>query len=236
VLGKEVPPDEVAAIFFEPIQGEGGYIVPPAGFFRQLRKLADRHGILLVDDEIQAGYMRTGRFLALDNFGARADIYAMAKSLGGGFPLAATVARRSLGDTPAGAHAGTFGGNLVAVAAAEASLDYVRRNMRSLQSQVRRKGKRIMRRLREMEGRYELVGDVRGIGMMIGMELVKSKEGKEYAVAERDAVMKSCFNHGLILLPAGRSALRIIPPITMSDSNIDKGLDIIEDAIREASG
>lgn len=235
VLGKEVPPEEVAAIFFEPIQGEGGYIVPPMGFFRQLRELADRHGILLVDDEIQAGYMRTGRFLALDNFGAKADIYAMAKSLGGGFPLAATVARRSLGDTPAGAHAGTFGGNLVAVAAAEASLDYVTRNMRSLQGQVKRKGKRMMKRLGEMEDRYELVGDVRGIGMMIGMELVKSKEGKEYATRERDAVMKACFNRGLILLPAGRSALRIIPPITMSDSNIDKGLDIIEETIRETS-
>lgn len=235
VLGKEIPPEEVAAIFFEPIQGEGGYIVPPSGFFRKLRKLADRHGILLVDDEIQAGYMRTGKFLALDHFGARADIYTMAKSLGAGFPLAATVARRSLGDTPAGAHAGTFGGNLVAVAAAEASLDYVRRNMRSLQDQVRRKGKRIMKRLKEMEERYELVGDVRGIGMMVGMELVKTKEGKEYAVGERDAVMKECFNSGLILLPAGKSALRIIPPITISDSNIEKGLDIVEGAISKTS-
>jgi 4-aminobutyrate aminotransferase len=235
ILGREVPPEEVAAIFFEPIQGEGGYVVPPRNFFKGLRELADKHGILLVDDEIQAGYMRTGKFLTLDNFGVDADIYTMAKSIGGGFPLGATVARRSLGDTPEGSHAGTFGGNLVAIAAANASLDYVRKNMRSLQAQAVSKGGRIMRRLNEMKESYEIVGDVRGIGMMIGMELVKSKDSKEYAIKERDKVIMDCFNQGLILLPAGKSAIRVIPPITISIANLEKGLDIIEEAVKASS-
>lgn len=235
ILGREVPPEEVAAIFFEPIQGEGGYVVPPRNFFKGLRELADKHDILLVDDEIQAGYMRTGEFLALSNFGVEADIYTMAKTLGGGFPLAATVARRSLGDTPAGSHAGTFGANLVAVAAADASLDYLKRNMRSLQNQVREKGSKIMKRLNEMKESYEMVGDVRGIGMMIGMELVNNKESKEYAVKERDKVIMDCFNKGLILLPAGKSTIRVIPPITISTANLEKGLDIIEEAIKTNS-
>ena len=123
LLGSEVPPEEVAAIFFEPIQGEGGYIVPPKGFFKMLRELADKHGILLVADEIQAGYMRTGKFLALDNFGVAADIYTMSKSLGSGMPFAATISRKSLGNVRAGEHAGTFGGNLLAVAGANAALN-----------------------------------------------------------------------------------------------------------------
>ncbi|MDE1874187.1 MAG: aminotransferase class III-fold pyridoxal phosphate-dependent enzyme [Candidatus Micrarchaeota archaeon] len=233
ILKREVPPEEVAAIFFEPIQGEGGYIVPPRGFFKELRRLADKHGILLVDDEIQAGYMRTGKFLALSNFGTVADIYTFAKSFGAGFPLAATVARKSLGDTPAGAHAGTFGGNLVASAAASASLDYIKHNMRSLQKGIVRKGGKIMKRMNELKERYEYVGDVRGIGLMIGVELVKSKSTKEYAPNERNSVIMDCFKKGLVLLPAGRSAIRIIPPLTVSDGNIDKGLDILEEAIKK---
>jgi 4-aminobutyrate aminotransferase len=232
ILDKEVPPDEVAAIFFEPVQGEGGYIVPPKGFFKGLRELADDYGILLVDDEIQAGYMRTGKFLALNNFGVNADIYTMAKAIGGGLPLAATISRTSLGDTPAGSHAGTFGGNLVAVAAANASLNYVRRNMRNLQAQVREKGRTIMKRLNEMKERYEIIGDVRGIGMMIGTELVKNKKTKEYAIKEKDGILMECFNNGLLLLPAGKSTIRFIPPITISKANLEKGLDIFEEAVK----
>ncbi len=235
ILGKEVPPNEVAAIFFEPIQGEGGYVVPPRGFFKELRKLADEHGILLVDDEIQAGYMRTGKFLALSNFGTVADIYTFAKSFGAGFPLAATVARKSLGDTPAGSHAGTFGGNLVASAAATASLDYIKRNRRGLERSIARKGAKIMKRMNEMKETYELVGDVRGMGLMIGVEFVKSKEGKEYATKERDSIIVDCFNKGLVVLPAGSSTIRIIPPLTILESNIDKGLDVLEEAIKNNS-
>lgn len=235
ILEREVPPSEVAAIFFEPIQGEGGYIVPPKGFFKQLRELADKHGILLVDDEIQAGYMRTGKFLALSNFGVAADIYTMAKALGAGLPLAATISKTSLGDTAPGQHAGTFGGNLVAVAAANASLKYVKRNMRGLQLQVKRKSKAIFKRLNEMKESYEIVGDVRGIGLMIGMELVKNKKSKEYAIKEREKIVTDCFNNGLLLLSAGRSTIRIIPPITISSVNIEKGLDVLEEAIKNNS-
>jgi acetylornithine/succinyldiaminopimelate/putrescine aminotransferase len=138
ILKKEVDPQEVAAIFFEPIQGEGGYIVPTKSFMKGLRKLADEHGILLVTDEIQAGYMRTGKFLALENFGIEADIYTMAKALGGGLPIGATIARKSLGDLPSGAHANTFGGNHIAVAAASASLNYVKAHKREKRNDIQK--------------------------------------------------------------------------------------------------
>ncbi len=235
ILGDEIPANEVAGIVFEPIQGEGGYIVPPKGFFKGLRELADRHDFLLVDDEVQAGYMRTGKFLALNNFGVVADIYTMAKAAGGGLPIGITVARSSLGDTPAGSHAGTFGGNLVSIAAANATLDYTKRNMRSLESQVKIKGRKIMKRLEEMKDRYEIVGDVRGIGLMLAVEFVKNKKTKDYAIEERDDILKYCFDNGLLLLPTGKSAVRIIPPITISQSNLEKGLDVFEEAIKNNS-
>jgi 4-aminobutyrate aminotransferase len=235
ILEKEVSADEVAAIIIEPIQGEGGYIVPPKSFVKGLRELASEKGILLIADEVQSGYMRTGKFLALDNFGVEADIYSMAKALGGGLPFGATVTRRSLGDIPSGSHANTFGGNLLAVAAANASLDYVRKNMKGLQAQVKEKGAVIVKRLNEMKERYEIVGDVRGIGLMIGVELVKNKKTKEYAQKERERVLVDCFDNGLLLLPAGASTIRLIPPITMSKSNIEKGLDVFEAAVRKAN-
>jgi 4-aminobutyrate aminotransferase len=236
ILRKEVAPEEVAAIVIEPIQGEGGYIVPPRSFIRGLREIASENGILLIADEVQSGYMRTGKFLALDNFGVEADIYSMAKALGGGLPFGATVTRRSLGNIPGGAHANTFGGNLLAIAAANASLDYVKRNMGGLQAQVMRKGATVMRRLEEMKERYEIVGDVRGMGLMIGMELVKDKKTKDYGIKSKDAVLRGCFNNGLLLLPAGRSTIRIIPPITISEANLEKGLDILETSVKKAAG
>ncbi|HVA82901.1 MAG TPA: aminotransferase class III-fold pyridoxal phosphate-dependent enzyme [Candidatus Aquilonibacter sp.] len=235
IFAKEVPAKEFAAIFIEPVQGEGGYIVPPKGFFKQLRELADEHGILLVSDEIQAGYMRTGKFLALDNFGVDADIYTMAKALGGGLPIGATVTRTSLGDIPTGAHANTFGGNLVSIAAASASLDYVKKNQRSLEGAAKSKGAYVMKRLEEMKEQYAIIGDVRGIGLMIGVELVKNMRTKEPAIAERGKIIEECFMNGLLLLPAGISTIRIIPPITISQQNLEKGMDILEAAIRKAN-
>ncbi|MFP3288865.1 MAG: acetyl ornithine aminotransferase family protein [Candidatus Micrarchaeota archaeon] len=234
-LSKEVEPSEVAAIFIEPIQGEGGYIVPPKDYFKRLSKLAKENGILLVDDEVQAGYMRTGKFLALDNFGVEADIYTMAKALGAGLPIGATISRNSLGTIPIGSHANTFGGNLVSIAAANASLDYVKRNMKRLSTAIKKKGSFIMKRLKEMEKSYEIIGDVRGIGMMIGVEVVKNKYTKEYGIKEREEILNKCFNNGLLLLPAGISSIRIIPPLTMKMENIEKGLDIFEDAVKEVS-
>jgi 4-aminobutyrate aminotransferase len=235
ILEKEVSPDEVAAILIEPIQGEGGYVVPPVSFMKELRKIATEHGILLIADEVQSGYMRTGKFLALDNFGIEADIYTMAKALGGGLPLGATIARKSLGDIPPGSHGNTFGGNLPEIAAANASLDYVKKNHRQLQAHVKRKGAMMMKRLNEMKENYEIVGDVRGIGLMIGVELVKNKDTKEYnSEAVKDVLIDS-FNNGLVLLSAGKSTIRMIPPITISEVDMEKGLDIFEQAIKKAS-
>ncbi len=235
ILGKEYSSKEVAAIFVEPVQGEGGYIIPPKLFMKELRRVATDNGIILVSDEIQSGYMRTGKFLAMDNFGVTADIYTMAKALGGGLPLGATISKTALGNVPLGAHGGTFGANLASVAAGIASLNYVKRNKRALEKMVKDKNKIIMKRLNKMRDNYEIVGDVRGLGMMIAAEFVKSKKTKEPAIKEKDKILQECFNNGLILLGCGTSSIRLIPPITMSRENIEKGLDIFEDAIKAVS-
>lgn len=234
-LSKEVSAKEVAAIFIEPVQGEGGYIVPPRDFVREIRELASDNGIILVSDEVQAGYMRTGKFLAMDNFGVQADIYTMAKAIAAGLPMGATIVRRSLGDMPPGAHSNTFGGNLAAVAAADAQLGYVKSHMASLAEQAQSKGRAIMKRLSAMMERYEIIGDVRGLGLMIGIEFVKDRKSKEPAVSERDAVLMESFMNGLVMLPCGESSIRIIPPLTMSMRHIAEGLDILEDAIGRAA-
>lgn len=235
ILAKEYSPKEVAAIFVEPIQGEGGYIIPPKLFMKELRRVANENNILLVADEIQSGYMRTGKFLAMENFGVTADMYTMAKALGGGLPLAATISKSSLGDIPPGAHGGTYGGNLPAIAAGMASLNYVKRNKRSLERMVKEKNRIIMKRLNQLRERYEILGDVRGMGLMIAAEFVKSKKTKEPAIKEKDRILQECFNNGLVLLGCGSSSIRLIPPITMSKENIEKGLDVFEAAIKSVS-
>lgn len=236
ILKKEYSNREVASIFVEPVQGEGGYIIPPKLFMKELRRVANDNDILLVADEIQSGYFRTGKFLALDNFGVTADIYTMAKSLGGGLPIGATISRTSLGDVLPGAHGGTFGGNLISIAAATASLNYVKRNKRNLEREVREKNRRIMKRLNKMKEDYEIVGDVRGLGLMIAAEFVRDKKSKTPGVKEHEDVIKHCFDNGLVLLSCGDSTIRIIPPITMSSENVEKGLDIFEDAIKAVNG
>lgn len=234
-LSKDVSGKEIAAIFLEPVAGEGGFIVPPKEFVKGVREIADDYGIPLVSDEVQAGYMRTGKFLALDNFGVEADIYTMAKSLGSGFPIGATITRKSLGDVPEGVHSNTFGGNLVAVAAANALLGYVKKNLPALSSETVEKGRLVLGRLNAMKELYGILGDVRGLGMMIGIEFVKDKETKEPAVEERDAVVAEAFKNGLLTLPSGTSVIRIMPPVTMSIKNISKGLDILESAIEKVN-
>ncbi len=232
VLTEELSPKEVGAIFIEPIQGEGGYVVPPKEFVKGIREIATDNGMLLVSDEVQAGYMRTGKFLALDNFGVEADIYTMAKAAGGGLPIGITVVRHSLGDIPEGAHSNTFGANLASIAGANATLDYVKKNMPTLREYSSGKGKLIMKRLNEMKERYEIVGDVRGIGMMIGVEIVTDKSSKDPGVRQHEEILKLCFEKGLLLMPAGTSTLRIIPPLTISKQSLEKGLDILEDAVK----
>ncbi len=231
-LSKEVSPREVSAIFIEPVQGEGGYIVPPKEFVKEIRKIATENGMLLVSDEVQAGYMRTGKFLAMDNFGVEADIYTMAKASGGGLPLGITITRSSLGDIPEGAHSNTFGGNLASISGASATLEYVKKNMSMLTKASDEKSRFIMKRLDEMKERYEILGDVRGLGMMIGIELVTDKKSKTPAAMQRDEILKYCHSKGLLLLPAGVSSIRIIPPLTVSKPSLEKGLDILEEAIK----
>jgi len=234
ILSKEYSQKEVAAIFVEPVQGEGGYIIPPKSFMKELRRVATENNILLVSDEIQAGYMRTGKFLAMDNFGVTADMYTMAKALGGGLPLAATITKTS-NDIPLGAHGGTFGGNLAAVAGAIASLNYVKRNRKSLENMVKEKNKLMMKRLNQMKEEYEILGDVRGLGMMIAAEFVKDKSTKEFAIKEKEMILRECFDNGMMLLGCGTSCIRLIPPITMSKENIEKGLDIFENAVKKVN-
>ena len=234
-LSKEVSGREIAAFVFEPIQGEGGYVVPPMDYFKEIKKLADDYGMLLIDDEVQAGYMRTGKFLALDNFGIKADIYTMAKAVGGGMPLGVTVTSTSLGDIPSGSHATTFGGNLVSIAAANASIKYILSNKQKISREVVQKGALMMKRLVQMKEDYEIIGDVRGIGLMIGVELVKDKKSKVPAVKEREGILNNLFQSGMLVLPAGESSIRLIPPLTISYENLEKGMDLFESAIAKAS-
>ena len=233
ILKREAAAGEIAAIFFEPIQGEGGYIVPPKSFVKGLRELADDNEILLVSDEIQAGYMRTGKFLALDNFGVKADIYTMAKSIGAGMPMAATIANSKLSDMPQGKHSGTFAGNLAIVAGAYEQLKHVSKNKRKIEMEVKEKGRVAMKRLQEMRNDYEIVGDARGIGMMLAIEIVKDKKTKIPDPKSRDAILKTALDNGLLALGCGDSSVRILPPLNIAKSSLEKGLDILESAIRK---
>ncbi|MEM3841247.1 MAG: aminotransferase class III-fold pyridoxal phosphate-dependent enzyme [Candidatus Micrarchaeaceae archaeon] len=234
-LAKEASPKEVSAIMFEPIQGEGGYIVPPLDYFKELKRLADENGMLMIADEVQSGYMRTGKFLALDNFGVTADIYTMAKSLGGGLPIGATITSNALGDIPYGKHANTFGGNFAVAAGGYEALKQIWAKKDRLSKEIVEKGKYIMKRLERMKEDYEIIGDVRGIGLMIGVEFVKDKKSKEPAPDDRDRIQLECFDNGLLLLPSGESTIRIIPPLTVKKSTVDAGLDIFEDAVKKVS-
>ncbi len=234
-LSKEVDPKEVAALISEPIQGEGGYIVPPKDYFKELKKVLDEHDILLISDEVQAGYMRTGKFLAMDNFGVKADIYTMAKSVGAGLPLGVTITDKRLGNIPEGSHANTFGGNLAVIAGAQAQLDHISRNKKKISEEVAKKGKLAKKRLEEMQEQYEIVGDARGIGLMLAIEIVRDKGTKQPAPDIREKILMESFANGLLMLPAGESTIRIIPPLTIPDHSLTKGLDILERAISKAN-
>lgn len=229
IFSMEVDPDEVAAIFVEPVQGEGGYIVPPVTFMLRLRKLCDKYGMLLVADEAQSGCFRTGKFLAMEHFGVKPDIVCLAKGLGGGLPIGATISSKKIMDWPKGSHASTFGGNLASCAAANAVMDIFAE--KGFGKMVERKGDYIMKRLREMQAKHEIIGDVRGLGMMLAIELVKNRETKEPAVHEQEKLITECFKRGLLLLPAGQSAVRIVPPLVMEQEDIDCGLGILESVL-----
>jgi len=225
----EVAPEEVAAIFVEPVLGEGGYVVPPPGFLPRLRRLCDEHGILLVADEVQSGCFRTGRFLASMHAGVTPDIVCLGKAIGGGLPFGVTVASDEVMDWPPGSHASTFGGNNLACAASLAVMNLLREE--GFGDRVTARGGYLLQRLRELAERHPIIGDVRGLGLMVGMELVRDPSTKEPARAERETILRRAFKQGLVLLPAGESVIRVSPPLIMDEEDIDTGVDILDRAM-----
>lgn len=221
--------DDAAAVFMEPIAGESGYIVPPKAWVKGVRKLCDEHGLLLVADEVQSGCYRTGRFLALEHFGVVPDIVCLSKSIGGGIPLGATVASRTIMRWPRGAHANTFGGNLVACAAGVAALQFMRK--KKLGQNAMRVGSYMLKRLKGMQKNHEIVGDVRGLGLMIGVELVKDRKTKAFAKQRRREILCMVAEKGLLMLPAGESTIRISPPLTLTKQQAVRGLEMLEESL-----
>ena len=228
-----VAPDEVAAIVVEPIQGEGGYVVPPPAFLHGLRDLATEHGIILVVDEVQSGMGRTGKMFASEHFGLKADVVNIAKGIASGLPLGVTCARADVMSWPPGAHASTFGGNPVSCAAANATIKLLKEGLVANAATV---GAYLSNGLRELQGKHRLIGDVRGIGLMIGVELVRDRETKERAVEERNALVQAMFRRGVLVLGAGKNAIRIAPPLVFTKSQADSLLRVMDDALAEVSG
>ncbi len=228
ILGHILPPDEVAGILVESIQGEGGYIVPPPGFFPALRELCDKHEILLIADEVQSGMGRTGKWWAIEHFDVEPDIVTAAKGIASGMPLGATIARKSVMDWPRGSHGNTYGGNPLACAAALATLDLIENEYMQNASDV---GQYALDALEEIMVRHPHIGDVRGIGLMIGVEFVRDRKSKTPDEEFRERVADLAFERGLILLGCGKSVIRIAPPLSVSRVEIDEGLTIFEEAM-----
>jgi 4-aminobutyrate aminotransferase len=225
-----VPPEEVAAIFVEPIQGEGGYIVPPPEFHQELYRVAKKYGILLVADEVQSGMGRTGEMFAMEHFGVTPEIIAIAKGIASGLPLGAMVARADIMDWEAGSHASTFGGNPLSCQAALATIDLLEKDL--MVNAVLR-GQQLMAGLTELQKSVECIGDVRGLGLMIGVELVKDRETKERAADWRDKLIQGAFQKGLLLLGCGENTIRICPALPVSRNEIDVFLNIFQESLRE---
>jgi len=230
LFAKKVDPQSVAAIFVEPIQGEGGYVVPPPGYLKALRELCDRHGILLVCDEVQSGIGRTGKMFACEYEGIEPDVVLAAKGLGSGMPIGAIIAKESIMRWRPGAHGSTFGGNPVCCAAALATLDVVERE---LLPNVARLGERLLAGTRRLQEKYAAIGDVRGRGLMIGVEFVKDRATREPAPEIPHELVERAFRKGLLLLGAGKSTLRLAPPLVVDEDDVDTALRIIDECLRE---
>jgi 4-aminobutyrate aminotransferase len=224
ILRRTAPPEEVAAVFVEPIQGEGGYHVPPPGFLPALRELCDRHHILLVVDEVQSGMGRTGKLFAVEHWGVVPDIICLAKGIASGMPLGAIVARDEVMDWPSGSHASTFGGNPVSCRAALATLDLLEAGYMANASQ---RGEQLLAGLRRLQADHPEIGDVRGLGLMVAMDLVKTRTPYTPDPTLRDALVQSAFLHGLLLLGCGESAIRFCPPLCVTAEQVDRALEIL---------
>ena len=231
LMERNVPAHEVAAVLVEPIQGEGGYIVPPPGFLAGLRALCDRHGILLIFDEVQSGIGRTGKMFAWQHAGVRPDILTLAKGLGSGMPIGLMVgARKIMEKWPPGSHANTYGGNPLCCAAALATLKLV---SGGYMDNARVMGERALQRLRQFAQDFPVIGEVRGFGLMIGMEFVKDRASKAPAKEFATRLVARAFENGLLLLECGASGLRIIPPLMIDARTLDEGLDILHRSFQE---
>jgi 4-aminobutyrate aminotransferase len=223
-----LPAEEVAGIFVEPVQGEGGYLVPPKEFHQELRRIADKYGMLLIHDEVQSGMGRTGRMFASEHFDVAPDIVTIAKGIASGMPLSAMIARAEIMNWPPGAHASTFGGNPVAIAAALATLDLLEEEFIENAAAM---GDYILQRAKRWPERFRHVGDVRGLGLMIGIELVKDRQGKERAPELRDRVEFMAFERGLLVLGAGPNSLRLCPPLVITREQADFAADTLEQCL-----
>lgn len=227
---RTVAPQEVAAIIVEPIQGEGGYLVPPPEFHRELRRLCDQHGILLIADEVQSGMGRTGRMFAMEHWGVVPDIVCLAKGIASGMPLGAIIASAQIMDWGPGSHASTFGGNPVSCVAA---LETIKLLEEGLMANAATVGNHLQSRLRELMTRHKLIGDVRGLGLMIGIELVRDRVTKEPASTERDEIVQECFHRGLLLLGCGTNSIRFCPPLVITAEQCDTAVAILDDVLKK---
>jgi len=228
-----VPAEEVAAIFVEPMQGEGGYIVPPPEFHSEFYAIAKKYGILYVTDEVQSGMGRTGKMFAIEHFGVAPDIMALAKGIASGMPLGAMVAPANIMDWEAGSHASTFGGNPLACQAAMATIELLEG---SLMANAAAQGERLLDSLRDMQRRFECMGDVRGKGLMVGVELVKDRQSKTPAADWRGRIIQRAFEKGLLILGCGQNSIRFCPSLTVSAEEIDVCLSIFEECLKEIAG
>ena len=223
-------PDEIAAVFVEPIQGEGGYIVPPPQFHKKLREFTDKHNILLVLDEIQSGMGRTGKFLAIENFNVEPDVVLLAKGLASGLPLGAVISKKEFMTWKSGTHGSTFGGNPIACEAALATLDLIEEE---LMANALKMGARLINKLKNLKKENSLIGDVRGLGLMVGVELVKDQRTKEPASREAHEIVNQAFRKGLLLLPCGENVIRFSPPLVISSEEVDTAVEIFREVISQ---
>jgi 4-aminobutyrate aminotransferase len=223
-----LPPEEVAAIIVEPIQGEGGYVVPPNIFLEEIRRICDRHGILMIADEVQAGAGRTGKWCAIEHTGVQPDIVCMAKGIASGMPLSVCMARAEIMDWVPGSHASTFGGNPIALAAALATIDIIEREAMENAATV---GSAALARLGTWLDKHSTVGDVRGRGLMIGVEIVADQQSRTPVPAMRNKIVDLAFERGLLLLGCGETAIRLCPPLIVKQQEMDVALDILEECV-----
>jgi 4-aminobutyrate aminotransferase len=223
-----LPPEEVAAIILEPIQGEGGYVVAPTNFLEEIRRICDRHGILLIVDEVQSGAGRTGKWWAIEHSGVQPDIVCIAKGIASGMPLGICMTKADVMSWVPGSHASTFGGNPVAIAAALATIDILEREGIQNAATV---GEAVLQRLRPWVAKHPHVGDVRGRGLMIGIEIVGDKKSRTPAGIMRDKIVDLAFERGLLILGCGETSIRLCPPLIVKQQEADVALDILEECI-----